>query len=1330
MLKTLNIFKKNYFCALIKKNFNKPINQNSENDKLLSGIQRNAFMYPKKMNIQNSLIAESKIKIPEKTNGHMFNIQKSINKSLDNKKSLTQNNPKASNIQNSPNSQTKIQNPEKRSGSEFDIKNIDTKHLDTQKSLAENNPKATNKFTLCPKTSNQANEFYDPSLFDEFSEEAKLLQKLIVNLMSKINSISDDNLNKAFKYFSEMLEKDIFDKINIKKFAKAKEFNDFLNYINNNISKLTSNSQLLPTLLNLITVFQIKNETLKVESLLLIIKSCVIYKNNNLNKLSTIEKLEFLMILAQGKYASDSDFDKINLDEFDLNFFKSTFWRNSHSVIHVHRSIFDKMKKLLLDNFDKISISDCSFFYLTLSRIKFYRSIHDELLENRLLETIKSRMNELDIQSVILLVDSFKFNLSQNKFIEKLLIIVNNTIKNEPSKIKFEFLIELLKKLTPLKDQKNILTPYAKKIIDYLMTLPNLQELIKHNFSIKFSIYEAMDDFNYEDKDKIQIFTEKIKSYLYLVDIEQDSIISFQNVILNNLGPTYVEQLNSQFIKYNLTSKVEKNNKNKKILLKCMALGMAFICKSSENLFDKCYINYLMKTENHKHLRSQIITYIKYVQLHLLVEQKYKLSEYFLKEFNQLPQYDKNHFYVFMNYAELYYNEDQLNSFYSIFNHFMLGDDFKMNFIEKVHFVIVNNPEHCSKTDFINNIIMIIQKYIKIPTIVNLLQTSNFLSGKIFNLLQLASKILKYSNYDYELKKGHVHKILQIISELPLEEAEVNINLDTLYFVIEKCKEFSIYSETLNYLCLKYLTKHTFRDERNKNDYMSSKFLIYLIQHNFNYDLNPLIHKALISQNILNYSVDEIVKAKVLLQHFLNFSKLQIISIFNEIYQPKTEELIKTFEKLESIITSQIVDVNSKSKSLFTLAIFGNLLVYNKKTIVDNKKYFALNNNYNSLIEPVFSNLTFRELLTKLEKLCYIRNNYALLFQIYDKFVDKYIKESVDSSNILLNFLLILVKLNWRTFNEEFYEKIMEDFNKLILNQGDSKKLIKFISYFSSLNYDIERFYENSLKNIKLSATNLKQKVILLNSLVYLGFENNKWRNLILSKILDEIFKDAKNIHQILAKEPNHIKLSLLISIWRMEFNSDEFRKKSELVINSITDNSRYQEQIYGLNNIILLVRHPLFQSLNPTVQMIYNTKFDKQNNFPHSKIIQNLLGEMGHKKNQLFPEKIPCDIYLPNLNLGIIILDEYRKSTFNEGPSATVKFMMKKLKEIQITPILIDLSNFLRIVKKRESNEIVSYFESLGIVNLNSDKLDLNSILGNAADNEEVKVFMENFDE
>ena len=312
------------------------------------------------------------------------------------------------------------------------------------------------------------------------------------------------------------------------------------------------------------------------------------------------------------------------------------------------------------------------------------------------------------------------------------------------------------------------------------------------------------------------------------------------------------------------------------------------------------------------------------------------------------------------------------------------------------------------------------------------------------------------------------------------------------------------------------------------------------------------------------------------------------------------ESLISTYINNDNII-SKIDEINQISSKCRFYTLASQL---NRRNLISDEKMLQLTNllinkfvnedeNPNLIEIPVVISNVKIDLLRKLENKEYlnkvkniivslnsikriirtlklIQSSNEISNSILMNATQVYIKEQNSDKNYLLELLDLFTKLKWRSTN--FYNKIISDYEELFdkFNSNDHAQLI---NYFSRIHLKKDDVIKAAIKAINFKYLNEKKKSILFNDLVHLGFYDNEWKELILTKLYNDI--DFKR------PSPKNVELRTLYSLWilkdwpannseivdiicqnlnRLNYKRFDLRRDDLLVISSLKFSSFYEK--------------------------------------------------------------------------------------------------------------------------------------------------------------------------
>ena len=469
------------------------------------------------------------------------------------------------------------------------------------------------------------------------------------------------------------------------------------------------------------------------------------------------------------------------------------------------------------------------------------------------------------------------------------------------------------------------------------------------------------------------------------------------------------------------------------------------------------------------------------------------------------------------------------------------------------------------------------------------------------------------------------------------------ITYDKQNIYIEKCielfiKMISLYTFDLNkYILLKLSNSIIFfflkknNDEKYEDKYIKSlnilkdnkKLLLSIIKDKKYYSNNSLNDESALSNTNKFIIIADILTGIA--------TKINKINIF------ENEEKKEIFEIIYDYYINNINVNNETEKDIEHLCI---LLVEICKNIEKNE--FIL---YNK-IKDVF--------LSKNKK------SYHLIKQIYKLSEDNHLKKNIindmiqnienneDTKDILMELLSYEKNLNNK-------ENILKDFNnefeKIITNHINEELFNDFINNVKD-NLDIPNLIQiiQNIINILISSNKSKQLLEKLNNFINVLIKKGKESEIMISEIIEELFKKIKQLHdKYISEKINNEENNIIINCLKKLFKycRIEFRKKiiDELISTKIEEKDEKQNKIY--NNI----------DLESYISMIINYILKNNEKLVSEKIINNSYDDLLIQK--IFKEIESMD--LPNKRI-------FEKSHL---------FKIKNLPEKIIDKLLINLKKY-----------------------------------------------------
>ena len=120
----------------------------------------------------------------------------------------------------------------------------------------------------------------------------------------------------------------------------------------------------------------------------------------------------------------------------------------------------------------------------------------------------------------------------------------------------------------------------------------------------------------------------------------------------------------------------------------------------------------------------------------------------------------------------------------------------------------------------------------------------------------------------------------------------------------------------------------------------------------------------------------------------------------------------------------------------------------------------------------------------------FIKQQYYICAALYEK-------EKETSPYLFRNFLEFFTKVK----KTSFYNKIIADYevNFKLLNYTDHLNIIKS---FASVSLNHESLIKSAVNQIKNKVLSREQEIELLNNLVFLGYTNQEWKDLIITRLI------------------------------------------------------------------------------------------------------------------------------------------------------------------------------------------------------------------------------------
>jgi hypothetical protein len=709
-----------------------------------------------------------------------------------------------------------------------------------------------------------------------------------------------------------------------------------------------------------------------------------------------------------------------------------------------------------------------------------------------LLKDIRGQIENYDqniIQSLLNGLIYFEDTGLANETLKEICDILTMTIKHRVDSIRYEFVLRVIKSLNEIEYERAVTHEHLQTWIDYLIN--NIPAERGQNV---VPIFRLMRRHKYEDKAQVEklynILAEKSSVIRLQADENTDA---FRNVVKSVLGQSAVDGLHNTVLD-ELKNKTESNTA--KGLLINLQKAVIFSQANTNEVADKIFQNLAASVNN---------TELIIPKFRPIFQEIARNSQYLRAYRDQVVDLILNKLVTNLSNLEQASPPQRIATLINIMEFPLFTQDHHNNF-KTLKQAVLKDVDIQGR--FLNMFI-------------NELQDGNLnLSKNLHN--RLHSTVRDFvTNRDFIERNGKA-----ILRQL------ITINY---YFTNQNRKNIEI-SDNDSFVKLADNLKDIYPDLKVMTP---AGKIIRLVKH---FDMINIESKALnlelvesLKIGITNFN-DQILCLSKLVRlnipekkevFYKYITDENVVAKFNEINFVTTKcrfyNLITSANKAGLISDEKVKELQRQMADIVKNQTEKPLLRIEAAVAMTNAKNEIIKDldvkDLSTSLKEVFSELSSTKRLTRfLEQL---NSRDEITMAILNNLSAIYIKEvHVDKAH-MLKFLDLFTKFKWRS--TQFYNKVISDYEE-VFDRCNSNDHAAMVNSFARINLKKDDVIKAAVKNIRLNLFDPKKKATLFNDLVLLGYHDQEWKDIILSKLVSEM--------DIFGRNPINLSFKTLASLW------------------------------------------------------------------------------------------------------------------------------------------------------------------------------------------------------
>jgi hypothetical protein len=749
-----------------------------------------------------------------------------------------------------------------------------------------------------------------------------------------------------------------------------------------------------------------------------------------------------------------------------------------------------------------------------------FLNIHSKL--TNLLKDIKNNAENHDQTSILQVCEGliyYEDNLTYST-LRELSDIVSMTIKHQPDNLKPEFVLKFIELLSQLKQQNIVSHENITIFLDYLNEKLPEKNIDVFDLNRMMTVFTMMRKNRYFQKEQTAKLLDLIFPKLDLLNSVNADVRNFRFIVGKVLGTEYQEKLSKEVV--NVALAYIKSKPEINLYQGLRILGRVGIFSQGSETDE---ISSLVATKLDEVVQTVESTadfldqYVNKFQEFLYIPQRKKILEKIFRfnteEFTKI----RSNYKLYFNLNEVYVSkdrEDLRNKVNEIIKLVSSQPEFKKNLISTFTRLVNDGNTISNVTVF------------KVTGLLRqLLKDEEYLkenTNVVERLVMIAFNLLYSAKEENQLSQEAVLSVLNLADRFA--EANPNAKFEIasakIPSLIKTFNAANLNSNVINQLAFQYVEKFKFNPE--------------ILNNNYN-----VVFEKIIKSDLPKESINTIIKRDFkteddffnILSRLRGQSQIQLFNISTlankKGFEVFTDDLIKRLKNHmnETVLNNADIPENLRFYYLFTLPFV-------KQSILD---FQNERKNYNQTIKDLYQNTNLRKLLRFYDNLP-ANNRNLLINRLYFELASAYEKEEKVDKIVLLKVLDKLTSIKY--ISATFYNKVISDLERLF-NSFYTQDFYEFILLFSRIELKKDDVIKACAKQIQLKFLNDQEKVLLFNALVKMSYTNAEWKEMILSKLIQDI-----DMNLILNKLAFKDKIWFLINLWKLQ---DWPENREELVL-------------------------------------------------------------------------------------------------------------------------------------------------------------------------------------